>query len=128
MPRNTNDPNTLAFEAKMAEAAEAGAKILIMPEFASEQWLSFKPEGLKPTEEIGWMADQAPDAVALLNPLPEKYGVALLAGSMPWRVDGRSGDGFRNRAWLLLPDGRAVPQDKMALTPGEQDPPSPITI
>jgi predicted amidohydrolase len=105
-------------EAKMAEAAEAGAKILIMPEYASEQWLSFKPAGLKPTEEIGWMAEQAPEALALLKPLPEKYGVALLAGSMPWAAD----NGFRNRAWLLLPDGRAVPQDKMALTPGEQDP------
>lgn len=107
-------------EAKMAEAAGAGAKILVMPEYAAEQWLSFKPEGLKPTEEIGWMADQAAEALALLKPLPEKYGVALLAGTMPWRAE----EGCRNRAWLLLPDGRAIHQDKLALTPGEQDPDS----
>jgi predicted amidohydrolase len=105
-------------EAKMAEAAEAGAKILVMPEYASEQWLSFKPDGLRPTEEIGWMAEQAADALELLKPLPEKYGVALLAGTMPWPEEG----GYRNRAWLLLPDGRVIHQDKMALTPGEQDP------
>ena len=105
-------------EAKMADAAAAGAKFLIMPEYASEQWLSFKPEGLKSTEEIGWMADQAPEALELLKPLPAKYGVALLAGSMPWAV----GEGYRNRAWLILPDGRTIAQDKLALTPGERDP------
>jgi predicted amidohydrolase len=37
---------------------------------------------------------------------------------MPWTVDGRQ----RNRAWLLLPDGRAIHQDKLCLTPDEQDP------
>jgi len=107
-------------DAKMAEAAAAGAKLMVMPEFASEQWLSFKPDGLKPTEEIGWMADQAPQALELVRDLPRKHGVALLAGSMPWQVE----TGYRNRAWLILPDGRTVAQDKMALTPGEQDPDS----
>ena len=72
-------------EAKMADAARAGAKILVMPEYAAEQWLCFKPEGLKPVEEIGWMADLALEALEMVKPLPEKYGVALLAGSMPWR-------------------------------------------
>lgn len=107
-------------EAKMAEAAAAGARILLMPEYACEQWLSFKPEGLKPAQEIGWMAGLAAEALELLKPLPAKHGVALLAGTMPWPAD----DGFRNRAWLMLPDGRAIPQDKLALTPGEQDPDS----
>mgnify|MGYP000536637881 CR=1 FL=1 len=105
-------------EAKMADAAAAGAKILIMPEYACEQWLSFKPVGLKPTEEIGWMAGHAPQALDLLKPLPAKYGVALLAGSMPWAAE----NGHRNRALLLLPDGRTITHDKLALTPGEQDP------
>src|SRR3546814_11337638 len=36
---------------------------------------------------------------------------------MPWDT----GAGFANRAWLLLPDGRAIAQDKLCLTPGEQD-------
>src|SRR3546814_3572620 len=30
-------------EAKLAEAAAAGAKLLVMPEYACEAWLSFKP-------------------------------------------------------------------------------------
>jgi predicted amidohydrolase len=107
-------------EARMAEAAAAGAKLLVMPEYACEAWLSFKPAGLAPTQEIAWMAAQAPAALDLLRPLPARHGVALLAGTMPWAAAG----GFRNRAWLLLPDGRAVAQDKLSLTPGEQDPES----
>lgn len=105
-------------DAKMAEAAAAGATLMVMPEYASEQWLSFKPAGLEPVGEIAWMAEQAPQALELLKGLPDKHGVALLAGTMPWAV----GEGYRNRAWLILPDGRIVAQDKMALTPGEQDP------
>ncbi|GAB4358334.1 MAG: hypothetical protein Kow00114_10450 [Kiloniellaceae bacterium] len=107
-------------EAKMAEAAKAGAKLLVMPEYACEAWLSFKPAGLRPAREIAWMAEQAPAAVELLRGLPEKHGIGLLAGSMPWPFDG----GYSNRAFLLLPDGRVIPQDKLSLTPGEQDPES----
>lgn len=107
-------------EAKMAEAAKAGAKLLVMPEYACEAWLSFKPQGLAPEREIAWMAEQAPAAIDLLRGLPEKHGIALLAGSMPWPFQ----DGYSNRAFLLLPDGRVIPQDKLSLTPGEQDPES----
>src|SRR3546814_16722433 len=39
---------------------------------------------------------------------------------MPWET----GAGVTNRAGLLLPDGRASGQDKLSLTPGEQDPES----
>ncbi len=105
-------------EAKMAEAAAAGARLLAMPEYACEAWLSFKPAGLAPDQEIAWMAGQAPAALDLLRPLPARHGVALLAGTMPWQAEG----GHTNRAWLLLPDGRVIAQDKLSLTPGEQDP------
>ncbi len=109
-------------EAKMAEAAAAGAKLLVMPEYAAEAWLSFKPEGLTSDKEIAWMAGQAPSALELLRELPARHGIGLLAGTMPWPVDAKKGGGFSNRAWLLLPDGRAIAQDKLSLTPGEQEP------
>lgn len=105
-------------EAKMAEAAAAGAQLLVMPEYAAEAWLSFKPDGLAPEREIAWMAEQAPAALDLLRGLPARHGIGLLAGTMPWAGD----RGFTNRAWLLLPDGRAIAQDKLCLTPGEQEP------
>ncbi|HMA15468.1 MAG TPA: nitrilase-related carbon-nitrogen hydrolase [Kiloniellaceae bacterium] len=119
-PLNGLEAWTAHVEAKLAEAATAGAKLLVMPEYACEAWLSFKPENLPPEREIAWMAGQAPAALDLLRPLPAKHGVGLLAGTMPWAADG----GFTNRAWLLLPDGRGVGQDKLCLTPGEQDPES----
>lgn len=105
-------------DARMAEAAAAGARLLVMPEYAAEQWLAFKPEGLTTDREIPWLAGLAPEALERLKPLPAKHGIGLLAGTMPWTVGGRQ----RNRAWLLLPDGRAVHQDKLCLTPDEQDP------
>src|SRR3546814_16087544 len=54
---------TAHVDSKMAEAAAAGAKLLVMPEYACESWLAFKPEGLAPDEEIAWVARQAPSAL-----------------------------------------------------------------
>jgi predicted amidohydrolase len=118
MPLNGLGAWAAHVEAKLAEAAAAGAKLLVMPEYAAEAWLSFKPAGLTPDREIAWMAEQAPAALDLLRPLPARHGIALLAGTMPWADKG----GFKNRAWLLLPDGRVIAQDKLSLTPGEQEP------
>jgi hypothetical protein len=84
-------------DGKLSQAAAAGARLLVMPEYAAEQWLSFKPAGLAPTDEIAWMAEQAPEALSLLRPLVAKRGIGLLAGTMPWHAEG----GYRNRAWLL---------------------------
>ena len=43
---------------------------------------------------------------------------------MPWPAEdpaaGRAA--LRNRAWLLLPDGRRIAQDKLCLTPVERNP------
>ena len=114
-----------AIDAKLAEAAAAGADLLVMPEYAAEQWLTFAPEGLGPTEEIPWLADQAPAALAAIAPLPARHGPALLAGSLPVRIERPRVAGappYRNRAHLLLPDGRCIVQDKLCLTPAERDP------
>ncbi|WP_137387884.1 nitrilase-related carbon-nitrogen hydrolase [Rhodoligotrophos defluvii] len=106
-------------EQKMQQTKRQGADMLILPEYACEQWLSFKPEGLRPDQEIAWMAEQGAQALPLLAPLAERYDMALLAGTMPV-AHGKGG--FRNRAWLFLPDGRQVGQDKLCLTPFEKDP------
>ncbi|MFM9843028.1 MAG: nitrilase-related carbon-nitrogen hydrolase [Dongiaceae bacterium] len=105
---------------QLAEAKAAGARILVMPEFVSEHWLSYAPSGLKITEEIPWMAEQGEAALAALQPLAARYDMAILAGTMPVKAD--NGRDYLNRAWLLLPDGRAIPYDKVVLTPGEKNP------
>ncbi|MFD1381398.1 nitrilase-related carbon-nitrogen hydrolase [Fodinicurvata halophila] len=103
---------------------EQGAELLVLPEYACEQWLSFAPPGLPPTGEIAWMAEQAPYAREIAAELAIRHGMAILPGSMPVR-DPQAAHGevpFVNRAWLCLPDGSVFHQDKLCLTPGEQDP------
>ena len=101
-------------------AVADGARLLVMPEYACEAWLGFKPAGLRPDQEIAWLASIAADALPGLQQLASETGLALLPGTMPWAVGG----GFRNRAWLLAPDGRLMAQDKLCLTPFERDPQS----
>ena len=111
-------------EARVAEAQGAGAGLLVMPEFACAQWLSFAPPGLAAHDQVPWLAGMAEQALPVLKQLPARYGVALLPGTMPFAIADR-GDGapgHLNRAWLLLPDGQVRYQDKNALTPGEQNP------
>ena len=106
-------------EQKMAEARVDGARLLVTPEYHCQQWLSFAPAGIRPHEEIAWLASQGPAALDAVRPLARTYGLGLMAGTMPV-PDGRGG--FRNRAHLFLPDGREIRQDKLCLTPAERDP------
>jgi predicted amidohydrolase len=103
--------------ARARHAAAAGARLLVMPEYACEAWLGFKPRGLRPEGEIAWLADVAEGALPGLRRIAAEARITLLPGSMPWAVH----SGFRNRAWLLAPDGRLMAQDKLCLTPFEQD-------
>jgi len=105
-------------DAKLAEARAQGADLLVMPEYACGQWLSFAPQGTTVQQEIPWMARQVPGALQRLRPLVARHGIALLAGTMPVAAGAR----HVNRAFLLLPDGAEHGQDKLCLTPGEADP------
>jgi predicted amidohydrolase len=111
-------------EARLAEAQAAGARLLVLPEFACAQWLSFAPPGLPVNQQVPWLASLTGEALDALRPLPARYGVALLPGTMPLAAPGYQEGAHRhlNRAWLLLPDGSAFTQDKLCLTPSEQDP------
>ena len=116
-------------EAQMTEAKAEGARLLVLPEYACEQWLCFAPPGLARDREIAWMAEQGVAALAAVAPLARKHGMGLLAGSMPVARPVRDAQGeptgaveHVNRAWLLLPDGRVTFHDKLVLTPGEMDP------
>jgi predicted amidohydrolase len=110
-------------EARMGELQHAGFRLLILPEFACAQWLSFAPASLSLTQQVPWLASIAREACARLRPLSARYNVALLPGTMPFAFSsGASGSQYVNRAWLFLPDGRLFNQDKLSLTPSEQNP------
>jgi predicted amidohydrolase len=116
-PRSLDEVDA-GIDAKLAEAAHAGASMLMLPEYISEQWLAFAPPGLPETEEVAWMGERGVELLGRLRPLPARHGVALLTGSWP----GRRGAGWVNRAHLMLPDSRIIAQDKLQLTPSEKDP------
>ncbi|WP_417669818.1 nitrilase-related carbon-nitrogen hydrolase [Roseibium sp.] len=105
-------------EEKLVRARDEGARLLVLPEYAIEAALAFKSDGLAPTQEMAFLAGAGAELLQCIRHLPEKYGVSLLAGSMPIV----SGAGFTNTAVLLTADGREIRQDKLSLTPGEMDP------
>jgi predicted amidohydrolase len=105
-------------EEGVCRARDAGAKLLLLPEYLIECCLAFKPEGLRPDQEMSFLADVGTSLLPLLAPLPEKHGVSLLVGTMPVKT----AKGITNTAVLLTRDGREIRQDKLSLTPFEQDP------
>ncbi len=112
-------------ERQLQQAQQAGAKLLILPEYMAEQWLNFAPAGLAEAEEIPWLAKQAPTALEGLASLVNRYKVGLLAGTMPVsleHVPALTTPPYVNRAHLFLPDGRVLTQDKLCLTPTERQP------
>ena len=111
-------------EARMAEAQAAGAQLLVMPEFACVQWLNFASADLTIDRQVPWLASLTEEALTALRPLPARYGIALLPGTMPYMLNSKQGEAAQhtNRAWLLLPDGQEFTQDKLFLTPSEQNP------
>ncbi|PKR55643.1 nitrilase-related carbon-nitrogen hydrolase [Thalassospira marina] len=107
---------------KMKKARADGADIFVMPEYASEQWMAFKPQGLRPQDEISWMAEMAPTVIDGASNLATRHDMMLVAGSMPWHIGDDPRRGQTNRALAFLPDGKIIMQDKLSLTPGEQEP------
>jgi predicted amidohydrolase len=102
----------------LARARDDGADMLVLPEWSAAQWLSFAPADLAGTAEVAFMAGQHEAALDAVAPSVARTGVALCAGTMPVAEEGV----YRNRAFLLLPDGRRCAQDKLTLTPTERDP------
>ncbi|MCV0426667.1 MAG: nitrilase [Roseibium sp.] len=114
----TVDALAAQIEDGMKRAAAGGARLLQLPEYFIECCLAFKPDGLRPDEEMHFLAETGVELRALLASLPEKYGLSLLAGTMPVKSE----TGITNTAFLLTADGREIRQDKLSLTPFEQCP------
>ncbi|HWL71009.1 MAG TPA: nitrilase-related carbon-nitrogen hydrolase [Geminicoccus sp.] len=107
-------------DARMAEAAAAGASILVLPEWNVEQTLLWAATPPAPTAEPGFMAESGAGLLAKVRDLPARHNVALLAGT--WSARPLNGSGMVNRAHLLFPDGTLFTQDKLCLVPSEKDP------
>lgn len=104
----------------VAEAARAGAQLLLFPEYASMSLAALfdaatRADLARQVEALQALRD---DYLDLHRRLAQQHGVYLLAGSFPWQL---SLDCVVNRAWLCAPDGRAAFQDKQIMTRFERE-------
>jgi len=112
------------YEAKVgrwvAEAAQAGAKMLVFPEYFSMELASLFPEEVYKSlsKQLEALQTVYPDFLKLYAELAQSHGVYILAGSYP--VAQEDGN-YRNRAWLFRPDGGSDYQDKLQMTRFENE-------
>lgn len=104
---------------KCAEAKAEHAHLLMLPEHVAEHWLHFAPRDIPPTEQLDWFADLSDDMLSAMSVMAAKHDIILVAGT--WGVRLREGR-FANRCHILHPDGRIDHQDKLCLTPRENNP------
>lgn len=112
------------FEAQLsawvAEAAQAGARLQVFPEYASMSLPALFGTDVRAdlARQVDAMQALRDDYVNAHRTLASTHGVYLVAGSFPWALD----DGrIVNRAWLFAPDGRAGFQDKQIMTRFERE-------
>lgn len=116
-------------EARVAQTAARGGHMLVLPEFACAQWLSFAPADLPTANTMGWLFECGKVALDAIAVMSAQYGVSILAGTIPFAaatVDGVAT--WFNRAWLITPDGSRHGQDKLSLTPLEAQGAGGVTV
>jgi predicted amidohydrolase len=115
---------TLAgYEAKLtrwvAEAADAGAELLVFPEYGAMEYAGAAgatAESLAGSLQAA--ADGMAHMVSVHADLARRHGVHILATSGPCRTATGT---YVNRARLFAPSGQHGAQDKQIMTPFEQD-------
>lgn len=99
-----------AFDARIAEAATAGADLLVLPEYASLDAIDAPAPDL--AAELTAACALHDRILATMRAAAMRHGVWLLGGSLPMRTD----DVTINHAPLIAPDGRTGFQDKHLMT------------
>jgi predicted amidohydrolase len=99
----------------VAEAASRGVQLVVLPEYAPLELAAGETPDL--ARELSETVAQADAAVEAAGQIARRYGVWLLPGTLPFRMEG----GIRNRAPLIAPDGRIAFQDKHVMTRFESE-------
>ncbi len=103
----------------VGEAAHAGAKLLVFPEYAAMELGSLDPESMGDLEEtIRFVAGLTEQIDAHHAALAMAHDVHIVAGSLPCPL--RHGH-VVNRARLFAPNGKAGHQDKIVMTRFERE-------
>ena len=110
-------PATLdSFWAKLdsvvGDAAERGAQLLVLPEYASMEVAACFPGAGSASAELAAVCQAAPALLAGFRDVAQRYKIWLLPGTLPWDWGGR----VVNRAPLIDPRGRIATQEKSVMT------------
>ena len=100
-------------EAFVNTSKTQGAELVIIPELFSLDIVDFTKPVPPQLEHV--TQDLLP-SVSRFQEMAVQYGVYLLAGSLPVETKEKK---IRNRSYLFFPNGKAVYQDKIFLTPDE---------
>ncbi len=102
--------------AQCAALKAQGADIVLLPEYASVEWVGYAPlEKITPSA-VNWQLAEAEKARHFWLRLSQQLDIAILAGSVFNLQDGK----LTNRAHFFSADGMVQHQDKLCLTPGDQ--------
>lgn len=116
-------------ESRVSQTAARNAHMLVLPEYACAQWLSFAPVDLPAVNIMGWLSECGLVALEAIAVMAQKYSVAILPGTIPFASGLLDGvPTFTNRAWLITADGARHMQDKLSLTPLEAHGEGGITV
>lgn len=116
-------------DVRVAQTAARGGYMLVLPEFACAQWLSFAPIDLPTENTMGWLFECGEIALDAIAEMSVRHGVSILAGAIPFAAGLKNGvPTYFNRAWLITPDGTRHTQDKLSLTPLEAQGAGGITV
>ena len=102
------------------EAADAGARMLVFPEYFSMELASLFPEAVHKSlsKQLDAMQDLLPGFLELFEGEARRHGLYIAAGSFPVKQpDG----GYRNRCFLFRPEGNRDYQDKLQMTRFENE-------
>lgn len=102
----------------VAEAAWAGAGLLVFPEYGAMELTSLFGGRHGLAAQLDGMQELAGDFASLFADLAARHDVHVLAPSFPVR---RGAGAVRNVARLHTPDGRAAEQEKLIMTRFERE-------
>ncbi len=104
----------------VAEAAGAGAQLLVFPEYGAMEYAAAAGEQVAGDlgASLAAVSDALPEMDAAHADLARKYGVHILAASGP---SARGSGRYVNAARLFAPSGKVGVQDKLIMTPFERD-------
>ncbi len=111
------------------EASDAGAQLLVFPEYAALILASIFPEDVRLDlyQQVAALQTVRDDYLSLHQRLAQEHKVHILAGSFPWEVEAtetrapKSTGSRVNRAWFFSPNGSASYQDKRIMTRFERE-------